>query len=208
MTQPSRFARHMLRLLPLAAAAAAPLTLAGCAMPDGAAAPAASAAPSCPDGPWRATGLADGSAGLQAGFGAARLRACREPAHGARADAILDRYLSGHAEGVAVYCAPASAHRLGRERRAPTLSCPMRMEGDFAAAYAAGAAGAPVPSAAGAPGSSAADAPVPSAAGALGSGAGTSARPWPLAQRIRPSVSIGIGAGGRVSTGLGVGLLF
>ena len=200
MTQPSRFARHMLRLLPLAAAAAAALTLAGCAMPDGAAAPAASAAPSCPDGPWRATGLADGSAGLQAGFGAARLRACREPAHGARADAILDRYLSGHAEGVAVYCAPASAHRLGRERRAPTLSCPMRMEGDFAAAYAAGAAGAPVPSAAGAPGSS--------AAGALGSGAGTSARPWPLAQRIRPSVSIGIGAGGRVSTGLGVGLLF
>jgi hypothetical protein len=169
-------------------------------MPDGAAAPAASAAPSCPDGPWRATGLADGSAGLQAGFGAARLRACREPAHGARADAILDRYLSGHAEGVAVYCVPASAHRLGRERRAPTLSCPMRMEGDFAAAYAAGAAGAPVPSAAGAPGSS--------AAGALGSGAGTSARPWPLAQRIRPSVSIGIGAGGRVSTGLGVGLLF
>lgn len=200
MTQPSRFARHMLRLLPLAAAAAAALTLAGCAMPDGAAAPAASAAPSCPDGPWRATGLADGSAGLQAGFGAARLRACREPAHGARADAILDRYLSGHAEGVAVYCVPASAHRLGRERRAPTLSCPMRMEGDFAAAYAAGAAGAPVPSAAGAPGSS--------AAGALGSGAGTSARPWPLAQRIRPSVSIGIGAGGRVSTGLGVGLLF
>jgi len=200
MTQPSRFARHMLRLLPLAAAAAAALTLAGCAMPDGAAAPAASAAPSCPDGPWRATGLADGSAGLQAGFGAARLRACREPAHGARADAILNRYLSGHAEGVAVYCAPASAHRLGRERRAPTLSCPMRMEGDFAAAYAAGAAGAPVPSAAGAP--------VPSAAGALGSGAGTSARPWPLAQRIRPSVSIGIGAGGRVSTGLGVGLLF
>jgi hypothetical protein len=190
----------MLRLLPLAAAAAAALTLAGCAMPDGAAAPAASAAPSCPDGPWRATGLADGSAGLQAGFGAARLRACREPAHGARADAILNRYLSGHAEGVAVYCAPASAHRLGRERRAPTLSCPMRMEGDFAAAYAAGAAGAPVPSAAGAP--------VPSAAGALGSGAGTSARPWPLAQRIRPSVSIGIGAGGRVSTGLGVGLLF
>jgi hypothetical protein len=206
----------MLRLLPLAAAAAAALTLAGCAMPDGAAAPAASAAPSCPDGPWRATGLADGSAGLQAGFGAARLRACREPAHGARADAILDRYLSGHAEGVAVYCAPASAHRLGRERRAPTLSCPMRMEGDFAAAYAAGAAGAPVPSAAGAPVPSAAGAPVPSAAGApvpsaagaLGSGAGTSARPWPLAQRIRPSVSIGIGAGGRVSTGLGVGLLF
>jgi hypothetical protein len=146
-------------------------------------APTAAACPA-PDAPWRATGLSDGAQGRPGGSGAARLAACGRATTGPAAQQTLDSYLSGHAEGLAIYCTPASATALGRSRATPTLTCPAHMQDAFAAAYAAAGAGA-------------ADASAPQAAG----------RPWPW-WRIRPSVSVGIGGGGRVRTGLGIGIVF
>lgn len=157
------------------------LGLAACAPADPGPAPVAEAPPraTCPDGSWRDAGLADGADGRSAVQGRARLAACGLPTRGTAADDIMDAYLSGHAEGVAIYCSAENAFALGQARANPTLTCPAPLADRFAAAYAAGLADA-----------------IPEVAGPYGG--------WP----IRPSIGIGVGGGGNVSGGIGIGIGF
>ena len=166
----------------MAAALAAALALAACTAKAPGPPPVAEAPPRavCPDGPWRDAGVADGADGLAASRGLARLAACGLPARGPAADNVMDAYLSGHAEGVAIYCSAENAFALGRARKTPTLSCPAPLADRFATAYAAGLA----------------DASPPAAEPYSG---------WPV---LRPSVGIGVGSGGRVSGGVGIGIGF
>lgn len=148
---------------------AAALALTACAQPPAPLAVAEAPPPAaCPTGPWRDAGLTDAAAGLPASRGEGRLRACGSPADGDAALGALDAYLSGHAEGVAIYCAEDNAWQLGRARRNPTLTCPAPMADRFAAAYAAGLADA-----------------IPPVAGPMGA--------WPV---MSPSVGVGVGGGG------------
>jgi hypothetical protein len=170
----------MTRAIRIFMATFAALALGACAAAPGP--PAVDSPPraTCPDGPWRAAGLDDAAQGLPRPYGEARLRACGLPDRGPSAEATMDTYLSGHAEGQAIYCSPQNAYALGRARRNPTLTCPPPMADQFAAAYAAGLADA-----------------IPAVAGSYPG--------WPV---LRPSIGIGVGGGGRVSGGIGIGIGF
>ncbi|MGG7565887.1 DUF2799 domain-containing protein [Rhodovulum sp. DZ06] len=188
--------RHPIRLpllLVLAAAGAAACTAPG-------APPAPPPPGSCPAAPapaaWRDAGLVLGASGVPAAEAEARLSACAEGT-----PALLDAALSGHAEGVGLYCTAENGARLGRAGLTPTLSCPGALGARFSEGYALGAAGM-APRAAGraVDGDAAGGAAERDAAddGLLG-------LPTPT---LRPSIGIGIGSGGRISTGLGIGLWF
>lgn len=175
------------------------LAAAGCAQtgarvpPGGLSAEAGDAqAPDCSPGGLRRAGLADGAAGMpDAGAefrGAAVAEACGFGETGPRRLAALDSFLSGRAEGVALYCSPQNAARMGAAGETPSLSCPAPLRARFADAYAQGAAGR--------------GATAPSALpGARHDPLRRDSWPW----GVTPTLGVGIGSGG-LTWGLGLGL--
>jgi hypothetical protein len=165
----------MTRTNRISAALAAALALGACAPTNAPLAVAEGPPPAaCPTGPWRDAGLADGADGLPETRGQGRLRACGTPTDDVAAQGALDAYLSGHAEGVAIYCSADNAWQLGRARRNPTLTCPASLAERFAASYAAGLAEA-----------------IPPVAG-------------PMGLRPAMSPSFGVGIGGASGFGIGI----
>lgn len=85
----------------------------------------------CVHADWRLIGYEDAAQGRSAAYLAKHRRACAE--HQVRPD--MDAYLLGHGEGLAQYCRPAKAYRLGRSGSPYPEVCPTHLKSDLLSAY-------------------------------------------------------------------------
>lgn len=101
-------------------------TLAGCASMN---------EKECKTADWRLIGYEDGIVGRSTIQLKEHREACAE--HGVSPD--LDLYLTGHREGMMVYCRPVNAFSLGRGGHAYPAICPAKLEDELRPAYRDGA---------------------------------------------------------------------
>jgi hypothetical protein len=89
----------------------------------------------CHTADWRLIGYEDGLAGHSSLQLKQHREACAK--HGISPD--LDQYLTGHREGLVVYCRPTKAFNLGRAGQSYPGICPTEMEDSLRPAYRDGA---------------------------------------------------------------------
>jgi hypothetical protein len=85
----------------------------------------------CINADWRLIGYEDGAQGRSTAYLGNHREACAE--HRVRPD--MDAYLQGHEEGLAPYCRPAKAYRLGRSGGHYPGVCPTHLRPELLSAY-------------------------------------------------------------------------